>query len=86
MVEDSIVIEKKIDEMHVSSEGRPSNVTNKHFKEDKKEYINIMKEEDGILVNIHGTRHHQSTLQQAIIRDQQSLQIGESSTKIHTMR
>jgi hypothetical protein len=26
MIEDSIVVEKKIDEMHVQSEGRPSNV------------------------------------------------------------
>jgi hypothetical protein len=26
MVEDSIVTEKKIDEMHVQSDGRPSNV------------------------------------------------------------
>jgi hypothetical protein len=37
-----------------------------------------MKEEDGILVIIHGTRHHQTTLQQAIIIDQQPLQIGEA--------
>jgi hypothetical protein len=27
-----------------------------------------MKEEDGIRVNIHGTRDHQTTLQQAIIK------------------
>ena len=45
-----------------------------------------MKEEDGILVNIHGTRHHQTTLQQAIIKDQQQLQIGEASTKIHGIK
>jgi hypothetical protein len=45
-----------------------------------------MKEEDGILVNIHGTRDHQTTLQQAIIRDQQRLQIGEASTKIHGIK
>ena len=53
-------------------------ITNKNFKEDKKEDINIMKEEDWILVIIHGTMHHQNTLQQAIIRDQQPLQIGEA--------
>jgi hypothetical protein len=35
-----------------------------------------MKEEDGILGNIHGTRNHQATLQQYIIKDQQRLQIG----------
>ena len=45
-----------------------------------------MKEEDGILVNIHGTRDHQINLQQAIIRDQQRLQIGEASTKIHGIK
>jgi hypothetical protein len=42
-----------------------------------------MKEEDGVLVNIHGTRHHKTTLQQAIIRDEQPLLIGEATTKIH---
>ena len=45
-----------------------------------------MKEEDGILVNIHGTRDHQTTLQQVIIRDQRQLQIGEASTKIHGIK
>jgi hypothetical protein len=45
-----------------------------------------MKEEYGILVNIHGTRHHQTILQQAIIGDQQPLQIGEASTKIHGIK
>jgi hypothetical protein len=35
-------------------------ITRKHFKEDKKVDINIMKEEDGMLVNIHGTRHHRN--------------------------
>jgi hypothetical protein len=45
-----------------------------------------MKEEGGILVNIHGTRNHQTTLQQDIIIDQQSLQIGEASTKIHGIK
>ena len=61
-------------------------ITKKHFKEYKKDDINIMKEEDGILVNIHGTRHHQSTLQKDIIGDQQTLQIGEASTKIHGIK
>ena len=51
-------------------------ITKKHFKEDKKDSINIMKEEDGIPVNIHGTRHHQITLQKAIIGYQRPLQIG----------
>jgi hypothetical protein len=48
----------------VQSEGKPSNVkpyqhliTRKYFKEDKKVDINIIKEEYGILVNIHGTRN-----------------------------
>jgi hypothetical protein len=44
--------------------------------------INI-KEEYVILFNIHGTRHHKTTLQQDIIIDQQQLQIGEASTTIH---
>jgi hypothetical protein len=58
----------------------------KHFKEDKKDDINIMKEEDGILINIHGTKYHQTTLQQDIIRDQKTLQIGEAKTKIHGIK
>ena len=45
-----------------------------------------MKEEDGILVNIHGTRHHKTSLQQSIIKDQQPLQIGEDTTKIHRIK
>jgi hypothetical protein len=45
-----------------------------------------MKEDDEILVNIHGTRDHLTTLQQAIIRDQQQLQMGEGSTKIHGIK
>ena len=61
-------------------------VTNKHFKEDNKDDINIMKEEDGILVNIHGTRNHQTSLQKSIIKDQQPLQIGEASTKMHGIK
>ena len=40
-----------------------------------------MKEEYGILVIIHGTRHHQTNIQEVIIRDQQQLQIGELQQK-----
>jgi hypothetical protein len=45
-----------------------------------------MKEEYGILFNIHGTRDHQTTLQQDITRDQHRIQIGEASTKIHGIK
>jgi hypothetical protein len=45
-----------------------------------------MKEEDGILVNIHGTRNQETNLHEPIIRDQQRLQIGEASTKIHGIK
>jgi hypothetical protein len=45
-----------------------------------------MNEEDGILVNIHGTMDHQNTLQQAIITDQHQLQIGEDPIKIHGIK
>jgi hypothetical protein len=48
--------------------------------------ISIIKEEDGILINIHGTRHHKTTLQQDIIKDQQPLQIGEVTTTIHGIK
>jgi hypothetical protein len=41
----------------------------KDFKEDNTVDINIIKEEDGIIVNIHGTRHYKTTLQQDIISD-----------------
>jgi hypothetical protein len=61
-------------------------ITRKHFKEEKKVDIKIMNVEYGIIVNIHGTRHHKTTLQQAIIRDQQPLQIGEATTKIHGIK
>jgi hypothetical protein len=80
-LEDFVVSETKIYEMHVQSEGKPSNV--KDFKEDKKININIIKEEDEILVNIHGTRHHKTIIQQVIIIDQQ---IGEASTMIHGIK
>jgi hypothetical protein len=48
--------------------------------------INIFKEEDGILINIHGTRHHNTTLQQDIIKEQKPLQIGEVTTTIHGIK
>jgi hypothetical protein len=61
-------------------------ITRKHFKEDKKVNINIMKEEDRILVSIHGIRHHKTILQEAVIKYQQPLQIGEATTKIHGIK
>jgi hypothetical protein len=73
VIDDDIVFEKKIDEMSGQNEGIPSNVKpyrHPHYQEkyqDKKDDINLMKEEDGILVNIHGTRDHKTTLQQVII-------------------
>jgi hypothetical protein len=36
-----------------------------------------------MIFNINGKKHHQTILQQAIIKDQQALQIGESLTTIH---
>jgi hypothetical protein len=48
--------------------------------------INIIKEEDGILFNIHGTRNHRTIIQQDIIIDQHLLQIGEASTTIHGIK
>jgi hypothetical protein len=67
-IEDTIVSEKKIDEMHVQSEGKLSTVKpcrHPHYQErfqDNKVDINIVKEEDGVLVNIHVTRNHKTTL------------------------
>jgi hypothetical protein len=58
-------------------------ITKKDFKKDKNLNINIIREEDGILVNIHGIRHHKTIIQQYIIIDQHLLQIGETSTRIH---
>ena len=81
LIEDAIVFEKKIYEMHVKSEEKSSNVKpyrHPHYQETfqgRQRQYNIMKEEDGIIVNIHGTRHHQTTLQQDSIKDQQPLQI-----------
>jgi hypothetical protein len=37
-------------------------ITMKDLKEDNKDDINIIKEECGVLFNIHGTRHHKTTL------------------------
>jgi hypothetical protein len=48
--------------------------------------INIKKEEDGFLINIHGTRNQKITLQQSIIRDQQPLQNGKVTTTIHGIK
>jgi hypothetical protein len=80
-IEDIIVSEKKIDEMDVKNEGKPLNVKpyqhphyKKDFKEDKKIDINITNlDEDGILINIHGTRHHKTIIQQDVIIDQHLL-------------
>ena len=58
-------------------------ITRKDFSKDKKIDINIIKEEDEILINIHGIRHHKTIIQQDIIIYQHLLQIGEASTMIH---
>jgi hypothetical protein len=58
----------------------------KDFKEDKKIDINIIKEEDEMLINSHGTWHHKTTLQHIIIKYQQLLQIGEVTTTIHGIK
>jgi hypothetical protein len=39
-----------------------------------------------MLVLIHGTRNQKTTLQQATIRDQNPLQIGEFTIKIHGIK
>ena len=56
-------------------------ITKKYLNEDKKIEIRIIKEEDGIIINIHGTKHCKTTLQQDIIIYHQPLQIGEATTK-----
>ena len=61
-------------------------ITKKDLKEDKKIDINIIKEDDGILINVHRTWHHKTTLQQVIIRDQQLLQIEEVASTIHGIK
>jgi hypothetical protein len=61
-------------------------IIRKYFKEDKKIHINIIKEEDGIIINIHGIWHHKTTLQQDIIIDPYLLQIEEASTTIHGIK
>ena len=61
-------------------------ISRKDFKEYKNIDINITKEEDGILINIHGIWHHKTIIQQDIIIDQHLLQIGEASTMIHGIK
>jgi hypothetical protein len=58
----------------------------KYFKEDQKININIIKEEYGRIINIHGIWYKKTTLQQDIIIDLHLLQIGESSTMIHGIK
>jgi hypothetical protein len=58
----------------------------KVFKEDKEININIIKEEYGIIINIHGIWHKKTTIQQDIIIGQHLLQIGEASTTIHGIK
>jgi hypothetical protein len=58
----------------------------KYFKEDQKININIIKEEYGRIINIHGIWYKKTTLQQDIIIDLHLLQIGESSTTIHGIK
>jgi hypothetical protein len=58
----------------------------KYFKEDKNINISIIKEEDGILINIHGIWHEKTIIQQDIIVYQHLLQIGEASTTIHIIK
>ena len=43
-------------------------------------------EEDGILKNIHGTRHHKTIIQQDIDRDQKLQQIGEITITTHGIK
>jgi hypothetical protein len=58
----------------------------KFFKEDKNINIKIIKEEYGIIINIHGIWHHETIIQQNSIMDQHLLQIGEASTTIHGIK
>jgi hypothetical protein len=44
-------------------------IIRKDFKEDKRINIKIIKEEDGIIINIHGIWHHKTIIQQDIIID-----------------
>jgi hypothetical protein len=46
-------------------------ITTKYFKEDKKFDMSVIKEEDKIVINIHGTRHHKTKFhlaQQILVR------------------
>jgi hypothetical protein len=53
-------------------------IIRKDFKEEKKINIDIIKEEDGIIINIHGIWYHKTIIQQDIIIDRHLLQIGEA--------
>jgi len=64
--------------MGVQSEGKWSNVKqyqHPHYHEKfqgKQEYrYQHYQKEDGILINIHGTKHHKTIIQHDIIRDKQ---------------
>jgi hypothetical protein len=68
MIENFIVTEKNIDEMHVQSEGRPSNVKpyrHPHYQEtfqgrQEGQYQHYEgRRWNTNIVNIHGTRYHQ---------------------------
>jgi hypothetical protein len=58
----------------------------KDFKEDKKINIDIVKEEYGIIINIHGLWNHKTIIQKDIIINQHLLQIGEASKTIHRIK
>jgi hypothetical protein len=51
-------------------------ITRKDFKENKKINIYIIREEYGILINIHGMGNRKTIIQYDIIKNQQLLQIG----------
>jgi hypothetical protein len=61
-------------------------IIRKNCKEDKKINIDIIKEEDGIIININGIGHQKSIIKQDIMIDQHLLQIGEASTMIHGIK
>ena len=61
-------------------------ITNKVFKKDKNIEFNITKEEDGIINNSHGRRHHKTIIWSYIIEDQQIKQIGEVTITIHGIK
>jgi len=49
-------------------------------------YINIMKEEDRIINNIHGIGHHITIIHTDIIKEQNIQQIGEVMTTTHGIK